>query len=297
MTIAQGLDLLSNTAERQVGRVTTPINVTLGVTDAVVRVAASGVLHDAVVDHTADDSKTLGTTVIVKPGIDVTKTGSIVNGVAPQDVTYTFTVKNVSVPPLPLDNVTVSDSLCPNVTGPAAGGDANGDHRLDANETWVYTCTMNHPVAGQYDNVVTSCAELILNGKTDKVCDQAPFSVVLTAPPLAAPVPQGAVKPVAVNQAPCTMARVNSTTVRAGQLNTIRVRVRNVDAGSKVTLTLPGGKKYTAKTDKTGLATFRVRPTKSGTAKVTAAECSDTESLSVKAARKVVAQKKPRVTG
>jgi hypothetical protein len=90
---------------------------------------------------------------------------------------------------------------------------------------------------------------------------------------------------------------VNSTTVRAGQLNTIRVRVRNVDAGTKVTLTLPGGKKVTAKADKDGLATFRVRPTKSGTARIDAAECSDVERLSVKPARRVVAQRAPRVTG
>ena len=31
--------------------------------------------------------------------------------------------------------------------------------------------------------------------------------------------------------------------MRAGQLNTIRVRVRNVDAGTTVRITLPGGKK------------------------------------------------------
>jgi hypothetical protein len=127
------------------------------------------------------------------------------------------------------------------------------------------------------------------------------WTVILTAPVAAPPVvpaPQVAVKPVAVNQAPCTLARVNSTTVRAGQLNTIRVRVRNVDAGTTVKLTLPGSKKtVSAKTDKNGLATFKVRPTKSGTAKIEAAECSDTESVSVKAARKVVAQTRPRVTG
>jgi hypothetical protein len=75
------------------------------------------------------------------------------------------------------------------------------------------------------------------------------------------------------------------------------VRVRNVDAGTKVTLTVPGGKKYTAKADKNGLATFRVRPTKSGTARIQAAECSDVERLSVKPARRVVAQRAPRVTG
>jgi uncharacterized repeat protein (TIGR01451 family) len=289
--IAQGLDLLSNTTERQVGRLTVPINVTLGVTDAVVLAHASGVLHDAPIDHTAEDTKTLGTTVIVAPGIHVEKTGSVPNNVAPQNATYTFTVTNISNPPLPLDNVRVSDSLCPGVQGPISG-DLNGDRRLDPTEAWVYTCTMTHPAAGQYNNVVTACAELVLNGKSDKVCDDAPFSITLIAPP-----PQAAVKPVSVNKAPCTLARANSTTVRARQLNTIRVRVRNVDAGTKVTLTLPGGKKYTAKADKNGLATFRVRPTKSGTASIQATECSDVERLSVKPARRVVAQRAPRVTG
>src|SRR5262245_36195011 len=135
--LAQGLDLLSNSPERQIGRVTTPINVTRGVTDAVALARAVGVLHDAPVDHAADDTKTLGTTVIVNPGIHVEKTGSPANGVAPQTVTYTFTVTNTSVPPLPLDNVTVSDSLCPNVQGPLSG-DVNADKRLDPTEAWVY---------------------------------------------------------------------------------------------------------------------------------------------------------------
>jgi hypothetical protein len=199
----------------------------------------------------------------------------------------------VSDPAVPLSNVTVTDSLCPNAQGPAAGGDANGDGKLDANETWVYTCTMTHPVAGQYDNVVKACAEARdATGKVYNPCDDAPWSVVLTSPP-----PQVAVKPQSVVKPPCTLARANSTTVRARQLNTIRVRVRNVDAGTKVTLTVPGGKKYTAKADKNGLATFRVRPTKSGTARIEAAECSDVERLSVKPARRVVAQRAPRVTG
>jgi hypothetical protein len=209
-------------------------------------------------------------------------------------VTYTFTVYNRTNPPIPLDNVTVSDSLCPNVVGPLPGSDVNGDRRFDPTETWTYTCTMNHPAAGQYDNTVTACAELILNGRTEKVCDTDTWSVVLTPPP--AP-PQVVVKPQSVAKSPCTLARANATTVRAGQLNTIRVRVRNVDAGTKVTLTVPGGKKYTVTADKNGLATFRVRPTKSGTASIQAAECSDVERLSVKPARRVVAQRAPRVTG
>jgi len=291
-TVALGLDLPNRTVERQVGRVSTPINVTPGVIDAVALATATGTLHDAPANHRADIAKTLGTTVVFTPGIKVVKTGSIVNGVAPANVTYTFTVTNISDPAVPLSNVKVADSLCPNAQGPAAGGDANADGKLDPTETWVYTCSMTHPAAGQYNNVVTACAEAMdAAGNVYKPCGTAPFSVVLTSPP------QGAVKPVSVNRAPCTLARANSTTVRARQLNTIRVRVRNVDAGTKVTLTLPGGKKYTAKADKNGLATFRVRPTKSGTASIQATECSDVERLSVKPARRVVAQRAPRVTG
>ena len=104
---------------------------------------------------------------------------------------------------------------------------------------------MTHPAPGTYTNTA------VANGENDPL-RRAPcpvvsppdnWTVVLTAPLAAPPVPQVAVKPVAVNQAPCTLARVNSTTVRAGQLNTIRVRVRNVDAGTTVKITLPGGKK------------------------------------------------------
>ena len=68
-------------------------------------------------------------------------------------------------------------------------------------------------------------------------------------------------------------------------------------AGTTLTLTLPGGKKVTAKTDKNLVATFRVRPTKTGTARVQSGDCSDIERLSIKPARRVVAQRAPRVTG
>src|SRR4051794_11396963 len=81
-TLAQGLDLLGGSGERQIGRVSATITVNNGITDAIASASATGVLHDAPVNHTANITKTLGTTVIVKPGINVTKTGSIVNGVA-----------------------------------------------------------------------------------------------------------------------------------------------------------------------------------------------------------------------
>jgi hypothetical protein len=86
--------------------------------------------------------------------------------------------------------------------------------------------------------------------------------------------------------------------VRARQLNTIRIRVQNVTPGTTVSLTLPGTKKaLTAKVGTNGIATFRVRPRKSGTARIQAPNCSDVERLSVKPARRVQSQRPPRVTG
>jgi hypothetical protein len=271
------------------GSFTYTVDVSPGVTDVVPQVIAKGVLHDSATDHPFEIVKSVGTSMVT-PGIEVDKVGSIQTGQAPANVTYTFTLYNRTSPPVPLDNVTVSDSLCPGAVGPAAGGDANQDGRFDPSEVWVYTCTMTHPVAGQYDNTVTACADLMLNGRSTKVCGTDNWRVTLTSP-------QGGVKPVAVSQAPCTLARVGSTAVRAGQLNTIRVRARNVDAGSTIKITLPGGKTVSAKLNKDGIATLRVRPPKSGTAKIEAPECSDVERLSVKPARRVVAQRAPRVTG
>jgi hypothetical protein len=288
------IDLPSGSAERMIGRIAVPITVNAGVTDAVARASASGVLHDAPVDHAADISKTLGTTVVT-PGIEVDKEANIRNGQAPQNVTYTFRVYNRTSPPMTLDNVTVTDNMCPNVVGPVAGDD--GDRRLQPAEVWQYTCTMQHG-AGVFTNTATACAELILNpgNRSQKPCDEDQETVEFTSPP--PPVPQVAVKPTTAAQAPCTLSTPKGLRVRAGQLNTIRVRVRHVDAGSKVTLKLPGTKKnYTAKTNANGIATLKVRPKKSGRARLTVAECSEVERLTVRPARRVVAQRNPRVTG
>ncbi|HEY6889221.1 MAG TPA: hypothetical protein VI300_15615 [Solirubrobacter sp.] len=261
----------------------------------------NGILHDGGVHSAININKTIGSSVFT-PSITIDKVGSMTGPApAPQTVVYTFYVRNGADPALDetataLSNVKVTDDKCGSPT--YVSGDANNDQKLETSETWAFQCTLTHPTAGTYTNVAVANGENILYGRSVPVVSPPDnWTVILTAPPLASPPPQGSVKPVSINQAPCTMARVNSTTVRAGQLNTIRVRVRNVDAGSTVTITLPGGKKVTAKTDKSGLATFRVRPTKTGTAKIEAAECSDTESVAVKAARRVVAQKKPRVTG
>jgi uncharacterized repeat protein (TIGR01451 family) len=54
-------------------------------------------------------------------------------------VTYTYEVANPGDDPL--DPVSVTDTHCSLVVGPAVGGDGDGDGKLDPGETWVYNCT------------------------------------------------------------------------------------------------------------------------------------------------------------
>jgi hypothetical protein len=105
------------------------------------------------------------------------------------------------------------------------------------------------------------------------------------------------VKPASATQAPCDIASPTGLKVRARELTTIRVKVRNVDAGTQARITLPGGKVLKAKVNSSGTATFKVRPPKSGRATIRVAQCGDVARFSVKAARKVQSRRTPRVTG
>ena len=271
------------------------VNANPGISRLEARVTVvDGFLHDGDPFSDVDINKTIGST-IPKPAIEVDKVGSIQSGQAPATVTYTFTVYNRTSPPAPLANVSLSDSLC---SGAAYTSGDNGDGILQPAEAWVYTCTMTHPTPGEYPNTASACGQLYLNGSAggDKVCDTDDWKVTLTPPP-PPPAPQVAVKPASATQAPCTLSTPKGLTVRAGQLNTIKVTVRNVDAGSKVSLTIPGGKVVSAKTDKKGLATLRVRPTKTGRATIKVAECSKVKRLTVRPARRVAAKRVPQVTG
>lgn len=257
------------------------------------------VLHDNVIPSDLDDNKTIGL-IFPTPGIEVDKAANIKSGLAPQDVTYTFKVYNRTSPALTLDNVTLTDDKCPNVVGPVAGDD--GDRRLQPTEVWEYTCTMTHGV-GVFTNTASACAELILNGSpTPKVCDTDDETVEFTPPgnPPGSPPPPPAetqVKPANATQAPCTLSTPKGLQVRAKELTTIKATVRNVDAGTVVKISLPGGKTVSAKTNSKGVATLKVRPPKTGTARITIAECSDVQRLTVRPARQTQSRRVPRVTG
>lgn len=239
-------------------------------------------------------------TLTVQPALTIDKVGSTTGGPAPQTVTYTYAVRNTTKvaidPPGPrepgidMSNVTPTDDRC----GPLAyvSGDANGDNLLQRIETWTYTCTSTFTSPGSYTNTATVCADQVLDGIPLHVCSPPDtWTVVVTAPPVVA------VQPAAARQEPCRLSTPTGLRVRARERTTIRVRTRNIDAGSVVRIRLPGGRTLRDRTDRNGVAVFRVTPPRSGTARISAPECSDVERLRVRPARRTVARRVPRVTG
>ena len=88
------------------------------------------------------------------PSLKLTKTGSTIGGVAPQMVTYTYTLTNTSLTPVPIAAVQVADNLCAPLQ--LVGGDANGNGLLDNGESWTFTCTTPTSAAGCYTNIASA---------------------------------------------------------------------------------------------------------------------------------------------
>jgi hypothetical protein len=108
------------------------------------------------------------------------------------------------------------------------------------------------------------------------------------------------VVPVAKKYPGVCRASTEGYKVRAGQEDTIIVSVTRHGAavsGSKVHLTLPGGKKVSKTTGKNGKATFTVAPTQSGTIFVRSPSCKEMVKVKVLAAKAATVQRAPSFTG
>ena len=256
-------------------------------------VAYNGKLHFTRTDpDMAEITKTLSFE-ITNPALTIDKTGSIQQGQAPQNVTYTYVVTNTSTTDVPMSQVKVTDDLCASAT--YTSGDS-GDQLLSNGEKWTFTGSTLHQAPGVYTNTAKACAVSAVDNR-DVCSPPDTWTVTLTPPPPPPPVPQAGVKPASATQAPCDIASPSGLNVRARELTTIRVKVRNVDAGTEARITLPGGKVVKAKVNAAGTATFKVRPTKSGRATIRMAECGDVARFAVKPARQVQTRRVPRVTG
>jgi uncharacterized repeat protein (TIGR01451 family) len=277
-------------AAKQIGSISWVVNLNPTVEYAYALARVSGILHDTAQDSAfADVVKTIGFQVS-NPKLSISKVGSIQQGQAPQNVTYTYVVRNDSTTPVPMNNVVVSDDKCANPT--YVGGD-NGDALLSNGEAWTYTCTSLLQAAGVYTNTASACAHSTVPGDTTRPVCTPPvtWTVTLTAPP-----PKGAVKAASA----CLSVASQHLKVRAREINTVRVRVRvngkNI-ARSKVKIHGPAGLKKTGVTNRKGMVTFVVRPKKSGRLTITSDKCAVKARVSVKPARRVVAPALPEVTG
>ena len=272
------------------------VNLNPGVTFATAVTTVAGTLHDGVPDTTfAEIGKSIGFTV-TNPVLSITKVGSIQSGQAPQNVTYTYVVRNDSTTPVPMNNVTVSDDKCANPTYVA--GD-NGDNLLSNGESWTFTCSSLLQAAGVYTNTASACANSTVPGDTTRpVCSKpATWTVTLTSPP---PPPKGAVKGAsAASPKRCTVTPTTHVKVRARELSTVRVRVRvNGKNVAKSLVHVRGaGVRKKARTNKKGMVTFHVRPKKTGRLRISSDKCGVAARLSVKPARQVVSPALPEVTG
>jgi len=178
-TVKTGVDIPAGTQRFVFGTVAYVINVDPGVHDVVGLASLAGTLHDAPINHTAQISKTLGTTV-TQPATTLTVSASPTSGQVPLPVTYTYTESNVSSPPSPISAVTLSDSACAPVT--FTGGDTNANGILETGETWTYTCRHTITRAGSSTNHVVAHGTNIADNAAapDEI---AQVTVLVTSPP------------------------------------------------------------------------------------------------------------------
>lgn len=117
-------------------------------------------------------------------------------------------------------------------------------------------------------------------------------------PAPAAPAPPAIAAPVR-NAVPakCVSTPDRGFRVRAGQVSTIRVRARtNAGERARVTVTAPGVRKV-KRTDADGRVSFRVKPTRAGSLRVTSDSCFGADRTKVLKRKQTTSKVEPRFAG
>ena len=236
---------------------------------------------------------------IFTPSITIDKVGSMTGPApAPQTVTYTFYVRNGTDPTLPaattaLSNVTVTDDKCGSPTY-AVGRRQRRRQARDRPRRGPSRARCTHPAPGTYHNIAVANGENILYGRPVPVVSPPDdWTVVLVARR-----PQVAVKPVAVNQAPCALARDQQHDgARRPAEHDPRARPqrrRRHDGHAHAARAARSHGEDRQERASPPSASGRRSPARPRSRPPSARTSSD---LSVKPARRVVAQRAPRVTG
>jgi hypothetical protein len=159
----------------------------------------------------------------------------------------------------------------------------NGETLMNGTCTPPTSCPTGETLAGSQCVPPTDC----------------PTGDSMTAGGCTPPTPAVVVPPAPTFPAVCR-ASTKDYKVRAGQQDTVIVSVNRQGApvtGTQVRVTLPGGKVLTRATGKNGTATFRVKPTHSGTILVHSPSCTETIKVKVYAAKAATAVRAPSFTG
>ena len=107
VTVASNVSLPAGSTDTVIGTVPYTVALNPGLSNAVVKAEAAGILHDAPTDNTARIEKTLGTTV-TQPHLTLTETVTPTTGESPTTATFTYTVTNDSTTPSPIRNVVLT---------------------------------------------------------------------------------------------------------------------------------------------------------------------------------------------
>jgi hypothetical protein len=248
---------------------------------------------------------------------------------ATQHLTVTTSVPETYV----LGNSYMRSPSSATITAPVSGcapppppGCAGGQTLISGKCVPPGSCPADETLSGNVCIPLTSClaSQTLVSGKcvppstcpsgetlSQGVCippTACPSGQTLTGgecvPPTACPAGEtlrGSVcaKPAATAPAVCR-ASTRGYKVRVRQKNTITVSVQRggvAVAGTKVRVSLPGGKVVTRTTDKTGNATFTVEPARSGTLFVRSSSCQEMVRVKVYAAKTPATHPVPSFTG
>ena len=236
---------------------------------------------------------------------------------APQNVTYTYLRAQRQHPRSTRprrSNVSSTDNKCPSPTYVARRHERR--RQAQDGETWTpSTCTMTHPAPGTYTNVADGLRREHLLRRAMPVSQPARQldRDVLAAPPLSAHarrwtprarLPPGPPRPgalrVAAGESPCMLPRAAHDRARTAQLNTIQVEARTeAGAGRQAPRADHAARRQgrVGAHEASGVATLRVRPSRSGRAAIRAGTCTSRARSVIRWRGAVGPQSLPRVTG
>lgn len=147
--------LPGGTPDQKVADVPYAVAVNAGVTSAVARVVATGIVHDSPADRPAMITKEIATEV-TQPALSLDFTATPATGFAPLNFTFNYVLTNTGSTPVALSSVAIAHPSCTPIT--RSGGDTNGNGLLESPEIWRYACPGGFALPGSLKTAAIASA-------------------------------------------------------------------------------------------------------------------------------------------